>query len=84
MVAMGGGQCRIIIRDGVLLPGMTMLQALSSAGGFTQFANRKKIYMFRVENGKQVKYPFDYKAVINGKQTEQNVELKAGDTIVVP
>ena len=67
-----------------LLPGMTMLQALSSAGGFTQFANRKKIYMFRVENGKQVKYPFDYKAVINGKQTEENVELKAGDTIVVP
>jgi polysaccharide export outer membrane protein len=67
-----------------LLPGMTMLQALSSAGGFTQFANRKKIYMFRIENGKQVKYPFDYKAVITGKQTEENVELKAGDTIVVP
>jgi polysaccharide biosynthesis/export protein len=67
-----------------LLPGMTVLQALSSAGGFTQFANRKKIYMFRMENGKQVKYPFDYKAVINGKQTEENVELKAGDTIVVP
>jgi polysaccharide biosynthesis/export protein len=67
-----------------LLPGMTMLQALSSAGGFTQFANRKKIYMFRTENGKQVKYPFDYKAVISGKQTEENVELKAGDTIVVP
>ena len=31
-----------------------------------------------------MKYPFDYKAVITGKQTEENVELKAGDTIVVP
>jgi polysaccharide export outer membrane protein len=67
-----------------LLPNMTILQALSSAGGFTQFANLKKIYMFRMENGKQVKYPFNYKAVVSGKGTEQNVAVKAGDTIVVP
>jgi polysaccharide biosynthesis/export protein len=67
-----------------LLPDMTILQALSSAGGFTAFANRKKIYMFRIENGKQVKYPFDYKAVIDGKRPDENVVLKAGDTIVVP
>lgn len=67
-----------------LLPQMTMLQALSSAGGFTQFANLKKIYMFRVENGKQVKYPFNYKDVVNGKRPDENVILRAGDTIVVP
>jgi polysaccharide biosynthesis/export protein len=67
-----------------LLPNMTILQGLSSAGGFTQFAKQSKIYMFRTENGKQVKYPFNYKDVINGKQPEQNVMLKAGDTVVVP
>ena len=67
-----------------LLPDMTFLQALSSAGGFTQFAKLRKIYMFRTENGKQVKYPFDYKDVISGKHPEQNVVLKPGDTIVVP
>jgi polysaccharide biosynthesis/export protein len=67
-----------------LLPDMTILQGLSSAGGFTQFANLKKIYMFRMENGKQVKYPFSYKDVIDGKQPDENVILKAGDTIVVP
>lgn len=67
-----------------LLPNMTILQGLSSAGGFTQFANLKKIYMFRTENGKQVKYPFNYKDVVNGKSPDQNVVLKAGDTIVVP
>jgi polysaccharide biosynthesis/export protein len=67
-----------------LLPEETILQALSSAGGFTQFANKKKIYMFRVENGKQVKYPFDYKAVIDGKRPDEDVVLRAGDTIVVP
>jgi polysaccharide export outer membrane protein len=67
-----------------LLPGMTVLQALSSAGGFTQFANMKKIYVLRVENGKQEKYPFNYKEVVDGKKSEENIFLKAGDQIVVP
>ena len=67
-----------------LLPGMTVLQALSSGGGFTQFANVKKIYVLRVENGKQEKFPFNYKDVIGGKDTGQNIVLRAGDTIVVP
>jgi len=60
------------------------LQALSSGGGFTQFANTKKIYLLRLENGKQVKYPFNYKEVIGGRNPDQNISLKAGDTIVVP
>ncbi len=67
-----------------LLPSMTVLQALSSAGGFTQFAKEKGIYVLRTEDGKQVKLPFNYKEVINGKKTDQNIVLKAGDTIVVP
>ncbi len=75
-----------VIRAGAypLLPQMTFLQALSSAGGFTQFANLKKIYLLRQENGKQQKYPFNYKDVIAGKSGEQNIVLIAGDTIVVP
>jgi polysaccharide export outer membrane protein len=67
-----------------LLPNMTVLQALSSAGPFTQFANLKKIYIMRSENGQQVMLPFQYKEVVNGHKPEQNVHLKAGDTIVVP
>jgi polysaccharide biosynthesis/export protein len=67
-----------------LLPGMTVLQALSSAGGFTQFANLKKIYVLRNEDGKQVKFPFNYKEVVKGNNAEQNITLKAGDQIVVP
>lgn len=67
-----------------LLPGMTILQALSSAGGFTNFANTKKIYMFRTVNGKRVVFPFNYRDVIRGKSIDQNVVLEAGDTIVVP
>jgi polysaccharide export outer membrane protein len=67
-----------------LLPGMTVLQAISSGGGFTQFANTKKIYLLRQESGKQVKLPFNYKEVVGGKNPEQNIPLRAGDTIVVP
>jgi polysaccharide export outer membrane protein len=67
-----------------LLPQMTILQALSSAGGFTQFANLKRIYMFRTVNGKQMDFPFNYKDVIHGKNLKENVVLQAGDTIVVP
>ena len=67
-----------------LLPNMTVLQALSGAGGFTQFAKLKGIYVLRNENGKQVKYPFDYKQVVKGNNSEQNIPLLPGDVIVVP
>jgi polysaccharide biosynthesis/export protein len=66
-----------------LLPHMTMLQALAQAG-FTQFANPKAIYLLRNENGKQQKLPFNYKEVVKGNHPEQNIELRPGDTIVVP
>lgn len=67
-----------------LLPGMTVLQALSSAGGFTQFAKLKNIYVLRNEDGKQVKHPFNYKEVVKGNLPEQNILLQPGDTVVVP
>jgi polysaccharide biosynthesis/export protein len=67
-----------------LLPGMNVLEALSSAGGFTIFANTKKIYVMRTVDGKREKYPFNYKEVIHGKAPDQNITLKPGDTIVVP
>jgi polysaccharide export outer membrane protein len=66
-----------------LLPGMTVLQALATAG-FTQFANTKGIYVLRSENGKQQKMPVNYKALIKGDSMGQNIALKPGDTIVVP
>jgi polysaccharide biosynthesis/export protein len=67
-----------------LLPNMSVLQALSSSGGFTQFAKLKNIYVLRLENGKQIKLPFNYKDVVSGKKPEQNLLLEPGDVIVVP
>jgi polysaccharide export outer membrane protein len=63
---------------------MTVMQALSEAGGLTDYAKRKKIYVLRNENGRQFKLPFDYDAVLKGEHMELNIPLQAGDTLVVP
>ncbi len=66
-----------------LTPGMTPLQAISSAGGLTLYANAKRIYILRKQGGQEKRIPFNYKkAVKNGD--EQGVSLIPGDTIVVP
>jgi polysaccharide export outer membrane protein len=67
-----------------LLPNMTVLQALSAAGCCSEFANTKKIYVLRNENGKQMKYPFNFKEALKGEHPEKNIVLQPGDTIVVP
>jgi polysaccharide biosynthesis/export protein len=64
-------------------PNMTVLQALSSAG-LNQFANTKRIYVLRTDNGKQQKLPVNYRKLVKGEQIEQNYLLQPGDTIVVP
>jgi polysaccharide biosynthesis/export protein len=66
-----------------LLPDMTVLQAISNAGGLTQFANGKRIYVLRPDGAKQDKLFFNYKEVLDGKHPEQNIMLKQGDTVVV-
>jgi len=67
-----------------LLSSMTVLQALAEAGGLTDYAKKKKIYVMRTENGQQHKLPFDYDAVVKGEHIEQNINLLPDDTIVVP
>lgn len=66
-----------------MLPNMTVLQALSTAG-LTQFANTKKIYVMRTEDGKQVKMPVNYRKLVKGQDVDHNYALRPGDTIVVP
>jgi polysaccharide export outer membrane protein len=38
----------------------------------------------RTENGKQVRFKFNYNEVVDGKNLKQNIELKPGDTVIVP
>jgi polysaccharide export outer membrane protein len=63
---------------------MTIMQALSEAGGLTDYAKRKKLYVLRTQNGQEHRIPFNYDEVIKGEKMEQNVQLLPGDTLVVP
>jgi polysaccharide export outer membrane protein len=62
----------------------TVLQLISMAGGLHEFADSKNIIINRVENGKQVALKFNYNDVRKGKKLQQNIELRPGDTVVVP
>ena len=64
---------------------MTVLDAIAVAGGFRDFAKRSKVYVLRANpDGSHIRMPFNYKKVIKGRHSEENVELQAHDTIVVP
>jgi polysaccharide export outer membrane protein len=64
--------------------GMTVMQALSEAGGLTDYARRRKIYILRSENGREYRLDFNYEEVVRGEGAEQNIVLQPGDTIVIP
>ena len=66
-----------------MTPGMTMLQAIATTGGLTEFANAKKIYILRTVDGRQQKIPVRYKQALQG-DAALNLTLNPGDTIVVP
>jgi polysaccharide export outer membrane protein len=63
-----------------LVTSITVLDALSNAGGFREFANSKKIVIMRGD--KRLK--FNYKEVVAGKKMEQNIQLENDDHIIVP
>lgn len=57
----------------------TVLEAINSAGGFQEFANRKKVYILRGD--KRIR--FNYDEVIKGKNMSQNIQVENGDHIIV-
>ena len=67
-----------------LIKDLTVLQAFAIAGGFTEWASKKEIILFRHENGKEKVIQINYKDIIKDKDFSQNVRLKEDDTIIVP
>lgn len=63
---------------------MDVLQALSLAGGLTPYADSDDIKIIRTVNEKKHIRIFDYDEVISGDRLDMNIELQAGDTVVVP
>jgi polysaccharide export outer membrane protein len=64
--------------------GTTVLQVISMAGGLMEYAHKKDISIVRIENGRPTAYRFNYQDVTKRKNLKQNIDLKPGDTVVVP
>jgi polysaccharide export outer membrane protein len=82
---------RVYVTGNVEKPGMyplhgqlTVLQLIAMAGGLKEFVSGKNIVVVRIEAGRQVRLLFNYEAVVRGKDLAQNLQLKPGDTVVVP
>jgi polysaccharide export outer membrane protein len=86
----------IFVLGEVLKPGKyplksyaTVLQGVSMAGGFTQFASKNRMQIIRTYingdgNEHQTRIPVPYNEMVSGKGKIENFTLKSGDTIVVP
>ena len=68
----------------VMNPELTVLQALSLAGGGTPFAKLGNISVIRGKGTSQKTLPFRYDQVVEGKSLQQNITLQSGDVVVVP
>jgi polysaccharide export outer membrane protein len=82
---------KVFITGSVTHPGtyplnnpMTVLQLIAVAGGLGEWADQKNITIMRVENGRPTTYHFNYREVAQGRNLTQNIQLKPGDTVIVP
>ncbi|UCF90813.1 MAG: polysaccharide biosynthesis/export family protein [Desulfobacterales bacterium] len=67
-----------------LVKNLTVLQAFALAGGFTEWASKKEIILLRNEGGQNRIYRINYKNIVKGDDFDQNLNLRADDTIIVP
>ncbi len=68
-----------------LIPPMSVIDAISEAGGLKEFAKANSIYILRtLPNGQREHIKFQYKNVLKGKRGSKDVELQTRDTVVVP
>jgi polysaccharide biosynthesis/export protein len=82
---------RVFVTGMVAKPGqyplyqtMTVLQLIATAGGVLEYAKSEDIVIIRREPGHIVSFSFNYKQVMRKKNLHQNIDLKPGDTVVVP
>lgn len=62
----------------------TILQIIPMAGGFTEWANQKKIVIIRKENSQERRITVNYKKIMKGDNSGSDITLKSGDTVIVP
>jgi polysaccharide export outer membrane protein len=82
---------RVFVTGMVAKPGqyplyqtMTVLQLIATAGGLLEYAKGEEIVIIRRESSHIASFSFNYKEVMKKKNLHQNIDLKPGDTVVVP
>ena len=76
-----------VTKSGEIMMGhrLTVMQALSQAGGLTPYADESAIIVLhRDKNNKESSTPFPYDDVISGHNLDKDITLKPGDVVVVP
>lgn len=68
----------------IVNPSVNVMQALSMAGGTTPFAATNDIIVLRGQGKEQTAMAFRYADVVRGRNLGTNIELLAGDVVVVP
>ena len=63
---------------------MTVVQAISLAGGLAEWADSADIRLIRKIKGTERTFRVDYDAIVSGEDLGQNVQLQPDDTIFVP
>jgi len=63
---------------------MTVLELIALSGDVLEYAKSKNIVVVRKENDGERRFQFNYKDVLKGKHSEQNIRLTPGDTVIVP
>ena len=63
---------------------MTVLQLIALAGDVLEYADAKHVTIVRKDEGVERRLKFNYRDVLKGKNVEQNILLKPGDTVIVP
>src|SRR5262249_2947762 len=67
-----------------LMPGMSVMQAITMSGGFGKFAAKSRIQIHRRVGGNEQVLLFDYSDFLSGKNGASDIILQPGDVIVVP
>jgi polysaccharide export outer membrane protein len=62
---------------------INVLEALSLAGGFQEFANQTEVVIIRNSGEDSTLYKFSFPDVIKGRNFSQNMLLKPGDVVAV-
>jgi len=89
VIVMEANSFKVFVSGQVRTPGVvrlrsetSMLQLISMVGGFTEWANEKKVLVIRREGGQDKRYTVNYKRIVDGK--DPSFILKSGDTVIVP